>query len=277
MRRKRFWVDRIDPEDERVVLTGQAAHHLVDVLRMKTGEAIELLDGKGGSWLARIESIGRQGVSVKLLAPGEESRESPLDLSLAMAFSRSEKMDQVVRQATELGVNRLIAFQAERSQYGLQRIDRVKKRERWQKIAREALRQCRRQREPECVLLSDVSDLLNWADQWGQPSERSLKLFGWEQEDRKSLLDLRAGSPFCMQFLVVVGPEGGWSHDEAQRLGAAGFSGVHLGPRILRLETAAVVLAASIQLLWGDLGVSGAGVCRVGSQGGQTGDLPVTE
>lgn len=277
MKRRRFWVERIDAGVEHVTLTGRSAHHLVDVLRMRPGEEVELVDGRGSSWVARIESIGPQGVRVKWVAHGETPRESPLDLTLAMAFSRSEKMDQVVRQATELGVTRLIAFQAARSQYGLERVDRARKRERWQKIAREALCQCRRHKEPGWDFLAGLSDLLHWADQWAASPDGSLKIFGWEQENQKSLLDLRAGSPFCMRFLAVVGPEGGWSPEEAHRLGTAGFQGVHLGPRILRLETAAVALVASIQLLWGDLGTPAGDGAPIQPRGEATEGPPVAE
>jgi 16S rRNA (uracil1498-N3)-methyltransferase len=257
MTRKRFWVEAMEPGQEQVVLTGRTAHHLAAVLRMSPGDRLEIVDAEGREWLARIESVGKSGVCVKLLARKEASNESPLELTLALAFSRSEKMDQVVRQATELGVTRLVAFRARRSQYGIERADRNKKLERWQKITREALCQCRRQRQPECVLVSDVDELLERGDGWCPSLDGNLKILASEDESHKCLLDLHRGSPFCIGFLAVIGPEGGWTAEEIRRFDGKGFRRVHLGPRILRLETAAVALLASIQLLWGDLGVSG--------------------
>lgn len=255
MRRKRFRVDGMEAGQEDVLLTGQTAHHLATVLRMGPGDEVVIVDGLGHEWLAEIEEVGRSGVRVKLLAQSETFHESPLDLTLALAFSRSEKMDQVVRQATELGATRLIAFRAARSQYGPGPADARKKLDRWQKIAREALCQCRRQLEPECEIVSDVNELLAWADRRMPPPDRAIKILAAEAETRKSLLDLQSRSPFCNSFLAVIGPEGGWSAEEARRFVVEGFHSVHLGPRILRLETAAAAVLASIQLLWGDLGV----------------------
>ncbi|MHC1745175.1 MAG: 16S rRNA (uracil(1498)-N(3))-methyltransferase [Syntrophobacteraceae bacterium] len=257
MQRRRFRVDGIEAGREEVVLTGQTAHHLATVLRMGPGEQLVILDGRGREWLAEIESVARSGVRVKLLAETDASNESPLDLTLALAFARSEKMDQVVRQATELGAARVIGFRAVRSQYGLAPTDARRKRERWQKIAREALCQCRRQREPECEILSDGTELLEWADRWMPSSDGAMKILAAEAENRKSLVDLQRGSPFCMSFLAVIGPEGGWTAEETRRFRDSGFESVHLGPRILRLETAAAAVLASVQLLWGDLGVPG--------------------
>jgi 16S rRNA (uracil1498-N3)-methyltransferase len=268
MTRKRVWVEAIDPGQEKVVLTGQTAHHLAAVLRMSPGDRLEIVDAGGREWLGRIESVGKSGVCVKLLARNEASKESPLVLTLALAFSRSEKMDQVVRQATEMGVARLVAFRARRSQYGLEGADRAKKLERWQKIAREALCQCRRQRKPECVIVSDVEELLERADRWFPSPGETLRILASEDESRKSLVDLQRGSSFCINFIAVIGPEGGWTADETRLFSGKGFHSVHLGPRVLRLETAAVALLASIQLLWGDLGVSGRIGKRDEPQGG---------
>ena len=257
MRWRRFRVDGIEVGQEEVLLTGQTARHLATVLRMGRGEELVIVDGLGHEWVAEITSLASSGVRVKLLAQTGISNESPLDVTLALAFSRSEKMDQVVRQATELGATRVIGFRAARSQYGLGPTDSRKKRERWQKIAREARCQCRRQREPECEILSDIDQLLTWADRWTVSADGALKILAAEGEARKSLLDLQRRSPSCMNFLAVVGPEGGWTAEEAHRFDDNGFEGVRLGPRILRLETAATAMLASIQLLWGDLGVPG--------------------
>lgn len=263
MTRKRFWVERIESGQEEVILAGQTARHAASVLRMSVGDRLEIVDGSGREWLARIESLGKSGVCVRLLTERLASGESPLELTLGLAFSRSEKMDQVVRQATELGVSRMVAFRARRSQYGLERASRGRKRERWEKIIREALCQCRRQKEPECVMLADVEALLGQADRWAPPGADSLRILAAEDGGRKSLMDLQRGSPFCMSFLTVIGPEGGWTEDEARCFERAGFLSTTLGPRILRLETAAVALVASIQLLWGDLGAPG----RAGTRG----------
>jgi len=231
------------------------AHHVRKVLRLRPGDRIELRDGRGNGWSAVIEEIKGKGVRV---AVGEKQfvlNESPLWLTLALAFSRSDRMELALRQATEMGVQRFVAFRAERSDYHLPGTPQIERRkERWLKIAREALCQCGRMKLPEICILSDTSELISGAASWAAAEGKGLKILAREEADRQSLFSLFEMHPACRQMLIVVGPEGGWSKGEAEQFVESGFYPVHLGPRTLRLETAAVALLAAAQLLWGDLG-----------------------
>ena len=84
--------------------------------------------------------------------------------------------------------------------------------------------------------------------------EETLKIFAWERGSNTSLNSLRESRPLCSRVVAAIGPEGGWDDAEASTMINAGFDSVHLGPRVLRFETAAVALVSSIQLLWGDFG-----------------------
>jgi 16S rRNA (uracil1498-N3)-methyltransferase len=179
--------------------------------------------------------------------------ESPLRLTLALAFSRFDRMELALRQATEMGVHRFIAFRAERSEYTLPGPQMEKRKERWRKITREALCQCGRMILPDILILSDTAEFISNITT-GQIAEREcLKILAREDAGRSGLLSLFEVHPVCRQMLAVVGPEGGWSQHEGGQFMEAGFRPVHLGPRTLRLETATVALLAAVQLLWGDL------------------------
>ena len=294
MTRKCFFVQPASLADEQVTLSREVSRQLQSVLRMGPGDSIELRDGAGGGWLAEIGGSEKGGFTVRLVRPLDLSGTEPaIELTLGIALSRSEKMDLVVRQATELGVSRIVAFRAKRSQYGLSGRQAEARVERWVKIAREALCQCGRSKIPEVALLSGTAEFListldGPADDSaigvppavGGPDTRYpgakrksqsrrgesaptkdesgglLKLFAWEEELEQTLISLKHSFPECGKIIAVIGPEGGWDATEADGFIASGFHPVRLGPRVLRLETAAAVLTSAIQLLWGDFGAA---------------------
>lgn len=253
MTRKRFFVEGADPGAEVIELGGDTAHHIEHVLRLKPGEVLELVDGGGLGWVGSIEEMIPGTVRVRVTGRLDTPAESSLRLSLALAFSRADRMDLVLRQATEIGVTRFVAFRSQRSQYGLADRQAEKRRDRWLKIAREAICQCGRLNVPEIVVLSGVGGLLDWIGQ-GMGDESPLPILALESGEGKGIVELHRAFPKRREVIAAVGPEGGWSPEESGLLIRHGFHPVRLGPRILRLETAAVILVSSVQLLWGDLG-----------------------
>jgi 16S rRNA (uracil1498-N3)-methyltransferase len=247
-----FYDGPIDP-DGTVTLTGAAAHHLVTVMRLKSGDEAELRDGRGRARRAVIRSTSGKNVELEVGEPFDPGGESPLTLTLALAYSKSDRMDQAVRQGTQLGVHRFVVFRSERSQYRLDAEQTAKRRERWEKIAQEALCQCCRARLPEFLFFPDVAALLESAARFDRHRPDGLKILAYEGEEQGSLMALHNRYPQCRDLFLAIGPEGGLEPSEADAFAAAGFHRVQLGPRILRLETAAVTLAAAAQLLWGDL------------------------
>ena len=180
--------------------------------------------------------------------------ESGLCVTLGVGIARPDTMDLIVRQATELGVEKLAVFRAARSQYGLSGGQSEKKKERWARIAGEAVCQCGRRVPPEIVLFEDLADFL--ASFEAEPAGGSLRIFAREREPGagpKDLAERWKGADIC-RVTAALGPEGGWESQECSALVGAGFEPVSLGPRILRMETAVVALISSIQLLWGDMG-----------------------
>jgi 16S rRNA (uracil1498-N3)-methyltransferase len=254
MTRKCFLLEDPFSDADRVTLTGPTAHHLSAVLRIKAGDRIELRDGLGGAWLALVTRLDGSGVEVRLLARQQVASESPLVLTVALAAARVDRMELVIRQATELGAQRLIMFRAARSQYGLADGRADNRQRRWLKIAREALCQCGRVRIPEVVIYPDLKALLENLPARHPGGEPSLRILAWEEEQQQGMISLWQKSPRCRDVVVVIGPEGGFTAEEISSFRHARFHTVGLGPRILRFETAAVTLIAAAQLLWGDLG-----------------------
>lgn len=254
MTRRCFYVQKIDPDAGCVNLSPQSSHHLENVLRLKAGDRVEIRDGLGNAWMGEISELKRGNTTVRLLEEKDSSLfESPVEVLLAVGLARSDLMDLVVRQATETGVCRLAVFRAARSQYGLAGRQADKKLERWSKIAAEAMCQCGRSKIPELAVFQDLDEFLRSSTEGGGGSE-TLKIFARERESNVSLRSVRESRPLCVRIVAAIGPEGGWDDSETARLLNAGFESVHLGPRILRFETAAIALVSSIQLLWGDLG-----------------------
>jgi 16S rRNA (uracil1498-N3)-methyltransferase len=256
MTRKCFFSETVDPSEEFITLSAQAAHHLDHVLRTRPGELVEVRDGKGNGWLGEIVSTKGGEIRVRIGEKQEGDSESPLELTLALAFSRAERMELVLRQITEMGAHRFVAFRAQRSQYSLSGSQMENKVERWNKIAQSALCQCGRFRVPEIRILTGVPECIADVQTRGESGSETLKIIAYEEDQKQNLLDVWRLHPECRRVFIVVGPEGGWTHGEVDQFTRTGFHPVHLGPRILRFETAAVSLIASAQLLWGDFGRS---------------------
>lgn len=230
-----------------VDLAEQDLNHVHRVLRLKPGERIAVSDGLGTAFSGHITTSEPKRVRV-FLDHKLPSAESSLDITLLQALSRGEKMDLIIRQAAELGVRRIIPVATMRSIPRLDDHKQEKKNKRWQNIARSAAAQCRRAFIPPVEAVQDLDTALE-----GFGKHRAL--IPWEGETSISLRGvLQQPRPEDGIVLLLIGPEGGFEMSEIEALREAGAETVHLGPRILRTETAAASAAAIIQSAWGDLG-----------------------
>lgn len=254
MTRKCFFLKDAVTPGELVDLTGEVAHHMRDVLRLRVGEEVELRDGRGGAWRGEVVGISAGLVKVRRGKTLALAVESPLHVTLALALSRSDRMDGVVRQATELGVREVVAFPSEHSNYKLKSEQAEKRLQRWEKISREALCQCGRVHLPRIRLVPHLQALMDDVAATGGPRSETVRIVASEGPEGRDLLSLRREAPHCRRIVAALGPEGGWT--DAERLGFSlrGWHLVKLGPRVMRFETAATALAAVIQCLWGDMG-----------------------
>lgn len=213
-------------------------HYMADVLRLPPGAPLEVFDGAGSAWDASFT-----GSELRL----GERRPAPrpgATVWLAFALARGEKGDWIVQKGTELGVSRLVPWQAERSVVRLDPDRAAERARRWRRIAEEAARQCGRAEVPEVALPGTLAAALD--------APGGFVRIAFHAGAGAPLASLvRPGTPGT---LAVVGPEGGLTEREVEACVAAGCGLATLGPRVLRAETAAVVAAALLQHLAGDLG-----------------------
>ncbi len=238
----RFFVPAESLQGEQIVISGEPYHHLRKVLRLKLGAIVLLLDGCGHCCEVQIEQLQAEQATTRLLRQWHETQAS-LPITLLQALPKGDKFDLVLQKGTELGVS---SFQAIETEHAIPNLNaaRLKKREqRWLRIASEAARQCRRTFLPEVRSLQKLSAVL-------EESSSDLKLVLWEAGSVSLAEALPTTPPAGIRLLI--GPEGGFSGEELQAITAAGFQPVHLGPRILRTETAGLAATPILQYLYGD-------------------------
>lgn len=215
----------------RTTVTGAEAHHLRDVLRVRTGSVIEAFDGRGLEAHGRVIAAGPQGVELELDAPVRGSVEAAVELTLAVALLKGDKLAEVVRKGTELGVVRFRPFRARRADVPALAPTKLV---RLRRVAEEAAKQSRRSRVPEVDEVAALGDL----------ALDGRTLVASPAADLTLRAALSQGAP--PRLTLVTGPEGGLAEEEVAALLARGAEAIRLGARILRAETAPVALAAAV-------------------------------
>jgi 16S rRNA (uracil1498-N3)-methyltransferase len=245
-RAPRFLLNALDAGSRHVTFDGEQTRHLSRVLRLTAGDLVVAVDGRGREWSVRLTEVTARTAAGLVLAERTSDGESPLHLTLAQGVPKADKMDLIVRMVTELGAAAVRPLVVERT-VARAADDRWRSRhERWQRIAREAAKQCGRAVVPA---VSPPVPLSAWL---AEPADRGLMVCLWEGE-RAPLADRLPAVP-VRRATLVVGPEGGLAEPEVARLAEAGAVLAGLGPRILRTETAGLVAIALLQARYGDLG-----------------------
>jgi 16S rRNA (uracil1498-N3)-methyltransferase len=243
----RFFLPMQQIQDRRATLIGAEVNHLRRVLRLRTEDRVVLFDDAGCEHEGIIRDLSEDRAEIEILRSYRVDNESPLQTILALGLTKGEKMDWVVEKATELGVHTILPFFSSYTVPKLNERKMAQRSERWQKIAVSAAKQCGRARIPKILALTEFRDLLKTV------SRDALRLLFWEKECEQQLSELKETRTIISEVVVTIGPEGGFSAQEAALALDQGFQAVRLGRRILRAETAAVAALAAVQLLWGDL------------------------
>jgi 16S rRNA (uracil1498-N3)-methyltransferase len=237
----RFFVDAQRLQHEPILLDTSETRH-AQVRRLAAGTTVVVFDGAGTSHLAKVVRISPRAVELTLVQRlPDRSGESPLDMTLAVALLKADKLDTVIEKATELGVNRVMLFT---SRYSLGRPSAARL-ARWRQIAIAAAKQCARTVIPRLEGPLELSEVLQ------EPA--ACRLLLWEDAQGRQAADLASIRVAPAAVTLLVGPEGGFAPDEVAAARAAGWLAITLGPRILRAETAAITAVALCQHLWGDL------------------------
>lgn len=227
----RFFVDSSKIGEGSLLIEGEDARHISYSLRMAVGDTVTVSDGEGTDYECRIAAMDGETVRAEILHTHPGATESPAKIRLYMAFPKGDKLETVVQKAVELGASEIIPFVSERCVRRPEAAKAEKQTARLQRIATEAAKQCGRS------LLPKVGLPLSFAEMLRDTSE--LRLFCYEGEEAQSLKSVLSRlETVPATVAVTVGSEGGFSPREAREAKDAGFLSVHLGPRILRCETA---------------------------------------
>lgn len=244
---RRVFVRDAFEEHAPIRIFGSDAHHIQHVLRKQAGDLFVVVDPTGCVARARLRRFGEQFVEADLVERLLWDTEAPIEVTLAQCLPKGDKMDWIVQKAVELGVQ---AVQPVISEHCVVKYDDKKKvlrKEKWQKIAEEAAKQCGRTMLPEILPIVSLRALLE-----NLPSD-VVCILCYEGKAPQRLKPLLKRSN-AKRYLILVGPEGGFSKAEAVACEEHGAVAATLGPRILRAETAAVAAVAMVLYERGDLG-----------------------
>ncbi|MFA5779192.1 MAG: 16S rRNA (uracil(1498)-N(3))-methyltransferase [Elusimicrobiota bacterium] len=276
---QRFFVENINGDI--VEITGSEAHHIKNVLRKKKGDAVFLFDGKGNEYETKISEI-TDNIKLKIISKTQKDFEPKIKINLYQSIPKFKKFDFIVEKSTELGVSKIIPVISQRTQITFTPLDRNlsngagikdtdytdRKIKRWQKIAISAAKQCGRNIIPEISPVANFHDVVMslraTTATTGSPRGRSpvgvnpdkagpcsvsevISIIPWECEQKTTLKKIL--SILNSQFSILnlfIGPEGGFSNAEIELAKKCGVIPVTLGKRILRTETAPIVVISNI-------------------------------
>jgi 16S rRNA (uracil1498-N3)-methyltransferase len=250
MTRRRFYAptSAFSDDQKSVTLAHDEARHARSVLRLQRGDEVFVFDGEGHEYRCAITNLTQASSTLNVIEKVEPARpDSQLNLMLAIALLKGEKFDLVVQKATELGVTSILPVVTSRADVRIRNGQETLKRlARWQRIALEAAKQSGRAR------LLKVNEPVTFDSLIATPIEDDELRLMFAERDGSTLAELTSNPP-PSRVLALVGSEGGFSDEEIAQARAAAWRIITLGGRILRAETAAIVVAALLQHRWGDL------------------------
>ena len=239
------------PEGNKAILSGGEAHHLMHVLRVKSGDSIELIDGSGRIWRGDVAVISLAPLTVTIdgLAELAPTDITAVRLTLIQSLCKAEKLEWILEKTTELGIAEIRLLAADRSVLKVPEQKAQAKVDRWTKIIAAAAKQSRRSTLPVLHAPADCQTIC-------ESLEADLKLVLSEDEKRLSLRNVLQRST-GRSAAFWVGPEGGWSPEEQQIFRTYKLEQVTLGGNILRTETAAIVGTALLKYELDNLNLTG--------------------
>ena len=238
-----FFVKPEQISGERAVITGPDVNHIGNVLRMKPGEKVLLSAGEDWEYLCEIEEITKEEIRLTVNEENRDVRELPARITLWQGLPKSDKMELIVQKAVELGAARIVPVETKRCIVKLDPKKAENRVRRWQTIAESAAKQSGRHRIPEVGMPVPFREALKEA------AADDVRLIPYELAEgmdvtRKLIEEIPEGSSIS----VFIGPEGGFEETEIREAEALGFRPVTLGKRILRTETAGLVILSFLLL-----------------------------
>lgn len=236
----RFFVLKENIREDKIFIFGEDAFHIARSLRMAVGDNITVSDGSGRDYECRLTLIRDDTCECEIISDKSSEVESPVRITLFMAYPKGDKLELVIQKAVELGAVRIVPFESSRC-IKRPKADKVEKQTaRLGRIAEEAAKQCGR------ALIPKVSEPVDYKTMLSLAAECDLPIFCYEAEQDCSLKRVLDAHADAKSIAVVVGSEGGFSQSEAKDAQAAGLIPTSLGKRILRCETAPIYTLSAI-------------------------------
>ena len=240
----RFFVSKenINEEDRMISILGEDAFHIARSLRMAVGDSLTVCDGEGRDYDCTLTKIRDDRVDCDINEAKPCPAEPPYKATVYQALVKGERLDVAIQKSVEFGASAIVPFESSRCIVRMKGEKEGSKSQRRRRIAAEAAKQCGRGIVPE------VSEPMAFGDMLSEAAKCDLAIFCYEKEGERmlgaTLESLRTEPP--KSVAIIVGPEGGFSPEEAERAEKAGLSLLGLGRRILRTESAAAFVLACL-------------------------------
>ncbi len=241
---QRFHISPGSEKEGVVTLDKEESHHALSVLRLKTGEVVELLDGQGGVFQGIVAGTEHGRLKVSVRPAAKQNRSSRVTITLAAAVIKPESMGFLIQKACELGAHGLVPLISERTVVRLSRERWEAKIARWQKIARESGKQCGRSSTP---VIQPVQELKKFAE---TISQYDLSLIATLALPVQGFYATLNANKSAQSVLILIGPEGDFSRKEALLFVECGAKPVGLGPLVLRSETASLYALSVVNFFY---------------------------
>lgn len=230
---QRYFVNK--KENNNLILSTEDIHHIKNVMRNKPGDLIECIYEEK-LYICKI--ISPSSELVEIVEEKLDNNESSIELTVAIALVKEQKMDLILQKLTELGVSKIIPVKMERSIVKLDDAKFKKKKERWIKICKEASEQSKRNKIPEITDIHTIKEL--------KEIDSNYKFICSTKNNNNLVNKYLQEKAICAKMIFVIGPEGGISPKEEDALETFGYIPISLGSRIMRVETAAIYIASII-------------------------------
>lgn len=238
-----FYIDKNDITENTALITGEEAQHISRVLRMKKGDGVTLCDGEGIFYDAVLSDFSEKTVTADIISKHSAETEPKVQITIFQGVPKNPKLETIVQKATEMGVVRIVPMDTVRA---VAKLDKSSKIDRLRKIAREAAKQSKR------GIIPCVTDCMSFKEAVKMASGAELALIPYEEERELSLKKaLNGKTPKTVS--IMIGPEGGFDKEEISLAKENGIISVTLGKRILRTETAPLVVSAAVLYELGEM------------------------
>ena len=239
-----FFADRSWVQGDKIRLEGSDVNHMKNVLRMKEGEEVQVSDGTGNAYLCQIEGYEGNQAVLKIREKTEKDTELPSKIWLFQGLPKGDKMELIIQKMTELGVYRIVPVSMKRSVVKLDKKKADSKVKRWNMISESAAKQSKRSIIPEIMPVCTFNEALEMSQQL------DVKLLPYECADgmakTKKIIENLKGNE---SIGIFIGPEGGYDLDELSKAKEEGWEEITLGKRILRTETAGMMLMSVLMYM----------------------------